>query len=378
MIFRFHVLGMTHLPTDKTYSACAFNMKAYKFCQMMKKKGHYILLYGVAGSTAPCDEFIECITNSEFQLFYKNHDWFQQGFNRNIEEKMSPLFNKRCGKALLNRVQKFDFVLPFWGIGHKKAFDQLDTSLALIVEPGIGNHFAFSDYRVYESYAVMNYVSGMQDPKPPSYYHVVIPNYFDTKDFSFRKKRDDFFLFLGRLEEIKGLYVAIDVCHKLNKRLVIAGQGSISSNIDPQKLKNVEIMGYADIEMRRNLMSRAKGFFLLTQYNEPFGGAAVEAMMSGCPVIVTDWGVFSETVIHGVTGYRTRTFEQIVWAVQNIDQISPSACRDWAISNYSLERVSCMYEEYFLSLSDLWNDGWYTERDTRENLNWLKIKYPFQ
>jgi glycosyltransferase involved in cell wall biosynthesis len=70
-------------------------------------------------------------------------------------------------------------------------------------------------------------------------------------------------------------------------------------------------------------MSRAKAVFVPTQYFEPFGGVAVEAQMCGTPVISSDFGVFNETVLHGITGYRCRTLDQYVWAINNVHKLDP-------------------------------------------------------
>jgi glycosyltransferase involved in cell wall biosynthesis len=110
-------------------------------------------------------------------------------------------------------------------------------------------------------------------------------------------------------------------------------------------------------------------------YIEPFGGVAVEAMMCGTPVITSDWGAFTETVQHGKTGYRCRTLDDYIWAAEHISNINPMDCREWAVNNYSAQRVALMYDEFFHKVLDLWGDGWYSQYPQRDNLDWLKKEY---
>jgi glycosyltransferase involved in cell wall biosynthesis len=119
-------------------------------------------------------------------------------------------------------------------------------------------------------------------------------------------------------------------------------------------------------------MSGAKAVFVPTLYIEPFGGVNVEAMFCGTPAITTDFGGFTETVQHGKTGYRCHTMDDFVWAAKNVDRLDPYYIRDYAVNNYSMDRVSLMYDEYFSKLMDLYRNGWYELHPERTELDWLR------
>ena len=75
---------------------------------------------------------------------------------------------------------------------------------------------------------------------------------------------------------------------------------------------------------------------------------------------------------HGITGWRCRTFGQFVWACNNIHKIDRRTCRNTAISKYSYEKVSGMYEEWFNSIKTIYNGGkgFYDEMEV-VNLDYL-------
>jgi glycosyltransferase involved in cell wall biosynthesis len=245
----------------------------------------------------------------------------------------------------------------------------------ICVEPGIGyagGHWA--RWKIFESYAIYHAYCGLTavGTCKQDWYEAVIPNYFDPDDFEFCEKKDDYFLFLGRVYSGKGTDIAIQTTEAIGAKLVIAGQNPENQTFPD----HVEFVGYADVAKRKQLMSGAKGAFVASQYVEPFGGVQIEMLMSGTPTITTDWGSFAENNIQGVTGYRCRTFDQFVWAAENIDRIKPKDCRTWA-ENFTLDRVAPMYEEYFQMVLDVYTgNGWYRRHPERTNLNWLQRQYP--
>lgn len=202
----------------------------------------------------------------------------------------------------------------------------------------------------------------------------VIPNYFDPSEFELREKKDDFFLFIGRLVPRKGPSLAVEATRQIGAKLVLAGQGV--QKIEGNKIygeeglvlegDHIKHMGHANVAQRSELMGRAKAVFVLTTYLEPFGGVSIEPMFCGTPVITTDWGAFPENVIHGSVGYRTRTLGETVWAAQNLNKLkSPAKIREYAVKNFGLDRAKYLYQAYFEQLATIWNEGsgWHSDWD---------------
>lgn len=377
MKYRFHCLGIPHTISNKDYVACAYTQKVVKFCKMMKERGHHIIHYGHEDSDVICDEHVSVINKKVILDVYGDYDWKKNFFRYDLKDYAYQTFCENSIKEISKRKQIGDFLLCFWGYGHKPIADaHLDM---IIVEPGIGysgGHFA--RWRVYESYAIKSAIEGANaiDELTQDWYHVVIPNYFDSNDFQYKTKKEDYYLCLGRICSGKGVDIAIKVAQELNKKIVIAGQGSLKDIGFEQIPSNVEYIGYADAKLRKKLMANAKASFILSRYSEPFGGVQIENLFSGTPTITSDWGAFVENNLHGITGYRCRTFDHILWAAENIENIKSKKCREWSM-NFTLEKVSKMYEEYFDMIYDyLCNDGWCSKNIGRNQLDWLHKNYP--
>ena len=372
---RFHVLGLPHTVTRKDYSACAFTQKVLKWCKMMTLRGHTVYHYGHKDSEVICTEHIPVTFNEDLEKAYGSYDWKKNFFKHNTADHAHQIFNQRAIVEVGKRKQPKDFILCFWGYAHAPIFRAHPELIP--VEPGIGcTNEPCCPQNIYESYSVMNQVYGMYK-RSPHWYDAVIPNYFDPEDFEYNDKPKDYYLFVGRVIGSKGIGIAVEATAKLGAKLLVAGQGDLQSVVGSVP-PHVEVIGYVEPKQRCELMKNAKALFAPTHFNEPFGGVMVEALFCGTPVITSDWGGFAENNLHGVTGYRCRTMEQFVWAANNIDNISRKACHDWALHNFSLDRVALMYEEYFQTLTKVHDGsgGFYAKNPDRTNLDWLVRYYP--
>lgn len=372
---RFHVLALPHTITRKDYSACAFTQKVLKWCKMMTHRGHTVYHYGHSESEVECTEHVSVMFPEDLEKAYGTYDWKKTFFKYDLNDHAHKTFQERSIVEVGKRKQQGDFILCFWGSGHKRVIDAHPELIS--VEPGIGCPTnPVCPQNIYESYSIMNQIYGKYN-KQPQWYDAVIPNYFDPDDFEFNSTPKDYFLCVGRIIPTKGIGIAIDVTKRLGVKLIVAGQGDLRTIVNPVP-DHVEFIGYVGPKERCELMKNAKALFAATHYNEPFGGVMVESLFCGTPVITSDWGGFAENNLHGLTGYRCRTIEQFEWAAKNINTIDRKVCHEWAMKNFSLERIALMYEEYFETLTKVHDgsSGFYSVNPDRKNLDWLVRYYP--
>lgn len=385
--FRFHLPAYVHLPCSRKYMSCAFTQKVYKLSQMLLSLGHEVFVYGAEGSDVPCTEFIQTHTLKDIRKawgegdnrFEIGYDWQNKGFKHdfNIKKTFTTiLFYDSVIGAINKRKKEDDFLLLMQGVYHRPIDN--GVKLFLTCEPGIGYRGSYTKYKAFESSYLQNFTYGSRHPLESingNFYDRVIPNYFDPQDFKFSSKKEDYFLFMGRLIVRKGLEIAHKTCRALNVPLKIAGQGSSSWDGMKRELiidkltmqgEHLDFVGYADVEKRKELLSRAKAVFVPTLYLESFGGINVEAQLSGTPVISTNFGCFPETIEDGRTGFLCNTLQDFVDACKNVDKLDYQYIRDRAVRKYSMENVKWQFQKWFedlyqlfLSVQDPRVKGWH-------------------
>lgn len=166
-------------------------------------------------------------------------------------------------------------------------------------------------------------------------------------------------IYLGRVEEIKGVHLAIEVAKKSGRRLIIAGnvpqaehhRQYFAKQIQPHvDGKTVEYVGAVDDAAKNLLLGRSAAMLMPLLWEEPFGIVMTEALACGTPVIGLRRGSLPEIVQEGVNGFVCDSVDQMATAVGRIAQIDRRECRRIAEDKFSDRVILDCYERLYREL----------------------------
>lgn len=344
---RIHLPGLVHRDANADWEPDAYVGKIWRLCRMLTDLGHEVFHYaGPQAGTAATD--VEVITAED------RRNWFGEPPAEHVFNEFDPAhrswstMNARIVEAIGERLEPGDI------IGLTMGSAQVPIAMAfpgcVVAEVGVGYEgIVNGTHRCYESEAWRHWLWGKHGVTDGRWYDTVIPNAFDPADYIFSADKGDYLLFMGRLTPRKGLEVVAELA-KYHKVLT-AGQG------DP--IPGTEHLGVVKGVQKAELLAGARAVLVPTFYIEPFGGVAVEAMLSGTPVITSPFGAFSETVADGVSGFKCSTLGEFRAAVDRVDDLDPKLVYLWAWKRYTLEAVAPQYDRWLRRLATLYGEGWY-------------------
>jgi glycosyltransferase involved in cell wall biosynthesis len=184
----------------------------------------------------------------------------------------------------------------------------------------------------------------------------VVPNPIRVGDWPFCDDKDDYLLWMGRMDPAKGAQRAIAVARQAGIQLVLAGpvqpgqESYFRSEIEPHLGGDlVRYVGEVGGTRRKELFAHAKAFLMPIRWAEPFGMVMVEALACGTPVLAFPEGAASEIVIDGENGFLVADEQAMTDAIGSLDAIDPIRCRESVISRYVSAIVADGYEAVYRS-----------------------------
>lgn len=358
---RFHVVSMPHTQTTREYSNCAFATLTRGFCNMMTSLGHEVILYSGEDNDANVTEHVSCITKAKQKKVFKvegPEDILRPELAHHMYEPQQAWWldwNKAVAKKLLPRLKQGDFLCLIGGGILFVPLVEATRDKAIAVEFAVGYAGVIPQtFHAFGSRSWQHVVFGLQKYEGwrGRSYDRVIPHYFDPSEFEYQAG-GDYLLYLGKLKMDKGVQVASRCAELTGQRIIFAGQG-------PTPIPYGEVHNRAiGPDERRELLAGAKAVYVPSLYVEPFGMVAVEALMSGTPIITSPWGGLGDINVDGKTGFQCHTFADYVRATEEIDTIDPVECHKESVKYFEYN-VRYQYQTWFEDLSQLWGEGWTT------------------
>lgn len=194
--------------------------------------------------------------------------------------------------------------------------------------------FYETDRKIFEYYDGKINFSGLSD------YHVskfplqqkkyIVHNGIDIENYNLNlMNTGDYFLFLGRLTEHKGVLDFIELAkNNPDSKFVIVGTGPLKQVVEDnaKKLRNLDFRGFLEkgSDEWTSVYRNAKAFICPIKKDESFGLVMIEAMAFGTPVIAYDAVAAPEIIENGKSGLlATRaTIAGISECIKNINNLS--------------------------------------------------------
>ncbi|WP_122639135.1 glycosyltransferase family 4 protein [Romboutsia sp. Marseille-P6047] len=133
------------------------------------------------------------------------------------------------------------------------------------------------------------------------------PNFIEKRD-KVERELKDYFVYIGRLEDIKGINFLIEAWKEVNKKvnLYIIGDGPekdrIKIFIEENKLNNIKILGFMEREKAFDIIRKSIAVIVPSQCYEGFPMTIAESFALGVPIIGNNLGNVSSLIKNEYNG----------------------------------------------------------------------------
>lgn len=171
---------------------------------------------------------------------------------------------------------------------------------------------------------------------------------------------EEYYLFAGRIEALKGIDVAVKAFEQIpDKLLYIAGNGpmmdEMQTYVKEHDIHNVRFLGYLQKEEMTERFYHAKAVIMTSQCYEAFAMTIAEAYSYGVPVIAGRVGNMEGMVKEGITGVKFQydSSEDLAKKVQEFERLDMKLLKENARAFYqkrlrpedNYQKLMAIYED---------------------------------
>lgn len=309
----------------------------------LTERGHEVTLFAAPGTESPAEVLspLERPYPDEIQLSVYEADHVASAF-ASVDEADQPfdVIHDNCGFTAFAFADRIE--TPVLHTLHGPFTP--DTSAFYARHAGKASAVALSRYQAEQAPGELDVVA-------------VIGNPIVVDEFPFRDEKDDYLLWIGRLNDDKGPQRAIAAAREAGAPLVLAGPvqpgeeeffaREVEPHLDGDGIRYIGEVG-AD---KAELYAGARAFLMPIRWAEPFGLVMTEAMACGTPVIAFPEGSAPELVLDGETGFVVNDEHEMAAAVGRLGEIDPARCRDSARERFDVAAVAEAYERAYEAVS---------------------------
>ncbi len=152
-----------------------------------------------------------------------------------------------------------------------------------------------------------------------------------------QKQDNEYYLFVGRIEKIKGLDILLEAFSKLPMlKLIIIGGGPLLDDYKDNVPNNIQFIGQLDRYKIANYLYKAKALIVTSQVYETFGMVIVEAYSAHTPVIAGNIENIASLIDDGKTGVRFKynSASALKSAIERFEHLDTSNWNEYAYKKY--------------------------------------------
>jgi glycosyltransferase involved in cell wall biosynthesis len=327
-------------------------------------KGHDVTFFGPATAKVKC----KIIPTVDKPLREKNVEWANTAFT---------LFHLT---EAFDRASDFDII----HMQLNKSQDYISLPLAMLSKTPVlfTLHFKLPNeiqhpgrHRVLVKYKELPYTSISDSQRAPIPLNFISTVYNSLKltDYTFNDKPEDYFVWLGKINPVKGTKEAIVAAKMANVKLILMGATDpgvpeymqyFEKDVIPLvDNKQIILKTNVSLEEKVAVLSKAKGLLNPIIWEEPFGLVMAEAQATGTPVIAFRRGAAPEVIVDGKTGFVVDNISEMVLKIGQIGNIDRHACRENVEQKFTVEVMANNYEKaYNIAISN-WTS--YLDKQTK-------------
>ncbi|MCP4051833.1 MAG: glycosyltransferase family 4 protein [Mesoflavibacter sp.] len=168
----------------------------------------------------------------------------------------------------------------------------------------------------------------------------VVYNFVQAKNIKLNSSNDGYYLYFGRLEQLKGLTTLLEAAKLLQQyRFVIAGDGPYKTDlikfIKDNSLKNIEFVGFKNGSELWDMLARSKAVIVPSEWYENCSMTVLEAKAYYKPVIASAIGGITEQITNTEDGFlfAPKDISGLVGAIENLESLTENEYREMSLKS---------------------------------------------